>query len=416
MTLEGTVPRQGGACTGLTIETTAGLLIAVALRDDLRKNPKTYWLQRDQELHRRRKRVEWLFAPHVTLARQMIKRTGYAFTVSCRKEGLHRTVQVGLKEGGKIPLWADLADCKIDEKGHLWTPRLAEMRRRRETSQSLSANVKSPSPVTAEQHRAEIPLTGFPLSTNLLTISPRTSDGQTIEAEISCPFATLPVEIVQVRLPRATSSLSIGRPYQIVGPALCIADSQPNERSLTWTIHAQDLSPLFHDEPEVKVVEKQFPQDSLWNKAIALLAELKQARLSSNDATEAKLRAELEELIPQLTRRQQIQARKQMGKGQKTNGPRVAPKPTKKAQQTSSSQTRPSKKANAVDVHENQASILADMIKRANSQGKRREAMELYEALRRFLESLPANERRDQFDQLARYRRQPAGETRGRRQ
>ncbi|YCK42926.1 hypothetical protein ACNF49_44095 [Actinomadura sp. ATCC 39365] len=399
----------------MTIETTAGLLIAVALRDDLRRDPRTYWLQRDQELHRRRKRVEWLFAPHITLARQMIKRTGYAVTVTCRNEGLHRTVQIGLKEGGKIPLWVDLADCKIDEKGHLWTPRLAEMRRRA-TSPSPSTDVKSPSPVTQEQYRSKMQLTGFPLSTNLLTVLPRTSNGQTIDAEISCPVATLPVEIVQVRLPRAANSLSIGRPYQIVGPALCVADSQPDERSLTWTIHAQDLSPLFYDEPEVKVVEKQISQDSLWNKAIALLAEVKQAQLSSDDATSGSLRAELEELIPQLTRRQQIQARKQMSKGQKTRGPRVAPKPTKKAQGTSSSQTRPSKKANAVDVHENQASILADMIKRANSQGKRREAMELYEALRRFLDSLPADERRDQFDQLARYRRQPAGETRGRRQ
>ncbi|NRQ37114.1 hypothetical protein HII36_35555 [Nonomuraea sp. NN258] len=413
--LEGTVPRQGGTCTGMTIETTADLLFAVALRDDLRRDPQRYWPKRDTELRRRRKRVEWLFGPHVTLARQMIKRTGHAFTVTCRNEGLHRSVQIGLKEGGKIPLWVDLADCKIDEKGHLWTPRLAEMRHR-EASQSPSTNVKSPSPVTQEQHRAEMQPTGFPLSTNLLTVLPRTSDGQTIEAEISCPVATLPAEIVQVRLPRAASSLSIGHPYRIVGPALCVADSQPDERNLTWTIHAQDLSPLFHDEPEVKVVEKQVPQDSLWNKSIALLAELKQAQLSSDDAISARLRAELEELIPQLTRRQQIQARKQMGNGQKTRGPRAAPKPTKKPQRTSGSQARPAKKANVVDVHENQASILAEMIKRANSQGKRREAMELYEALRRFLNSLPAGERRDQFDQLARYRRQPAGEARGRRQ
>jgi hypothetical protein len=139
--LEGTVPRQGGTCTGMTIETTAGLLIAVALRDNPRVDPQRYWPQRDHELRRRRKRVEWLFAPHVTPARQMIKQTGYAFTVTCRNEGLHRAVQVGFKEGGRIPLWVDLADCRIDEKGHLWTPRLSEVLRRktpREPTQSWS--------------------------------------------------------------------------------------------------------------------------------------------------------------------------------------------------------------------------------------------------------------------------------------
>jgi hypothetical protein len=260
-----------------------------------------------------------------------------------------------------------------------------------------------------------VPLTGFPLSVNLLTILPRTPDGQTIEAEISCPVAALPTDVVQVRLPAAVSGLSVGRPYQVVGPALGVAESHPDGRNLTWTIHAQDLSPLFQDEPEAKVVEEQVPQASAWNKAMAMLAELNRARLSSDDAASARLRAELEELIPQLTRRQQTQARKQMGKGEEARGPRVAPKPAKKPQRTGVSQTRPLKRAKAAEVHRNQAFILFDMIRRADAQGKRREAKELYEALRRFLDGLPADEYREQLDQLERYKRQLSGGARGRR-
>ncbi len=402
------MPRQGGTCTGMTIETTAGLLIAVALRDDLRRDPQRYWPKRDEELRRRRKRVEWLFGPHVTLARQMIKRTGYAFTVTCRNEGLHRTVQVGLKEGGKIPNWVDLADCKIDEKGRLWTPPLAEMLCR-STLQGDKAIVESPSPATEEQQRAEAPITGLPLSVNLLTILPRIANGQTIEADITCPVAALPTEVVQVRLPEALCGLSVGRPYQIVGPALGVAESRPDGGNLTWTIHAQALSPLFRDEPQVEADKEQAPKLSDWNKAMAMLAELKQVRLSSDDATSAKLRAELEELIPQLTRRQQIQARKQFDVGTQVRGPQVAPKPAKK-RRTSVSQTRAAKRANAAEeVHRNQASILFEMIKRADSQGNHREAKALYEALRRFLDGLPADEYREQRDQLARYRRQLSG-------
>ncbi|MFB9207602.1 hypothetical protein ACFFV7_40915 [Nonomuraea spiralis] len=388
----------------MTIETTGGLLIAVALRDDLRRDPQRYWPRRDDELRRRRKRVEWLFGPHVTLARQMIKRTGYAFTVTCRNDGLHRTVQVGLKEGGKIPVWVDLTDCKIDDKGHLWTPPLAEMLRRR-APRSKEPVEQSPPPAVKEQPRTVARITGFPLSVNLLTVLPRAADGQTIEADITCPVAELPTEVVQVKLPDVVRGLSVGRPYQVVGPALSIAESRPDSNDLTWTIHAQALSPLFLDESETEAVEERLPKLPDWNKVMAMLVKLKQARISSDDRTSARLRAEIERLIPQLTQRQQIQARKQLDMDTEVRGPKVAPESAKK-RRTSVSQARAAKRAKAAEeVHRNQASILFEMIKRAESQGRRREAKALYEVLRRFLDGLPADEYREQRDRLARCRR-----------
>nr|WP_157554405.1 competence protein CoiA family protein [Herbidospora sakaeratensis] len=410
--LEGTVPRQGGTCTGMTITTTAGLLIAVALRDDLRRDPQRYWPRRDDEHRRGRKRVEWLFGPHVTLAKQMIKRTGHAFTVDCRNDGLHRTVQIGLKVGGKIPLYADLADCKLDEKGHLWTPPLAELLRQK-NSQDADAVVTTPPP--AIERQTEMAVTGFPLSVSLLTVVPRVAEGRVIEAEISCPVAALPADVVRVRLPQAAIGVSVGRPYQVVAPALVVAESHSGGRDLTWTIHAQDLSPLFHDEPEVKAVEKQKPQPSAWDRATVMITELRRARLALDRAASARVRAALQELIPELTPRQQIQAKKQMSMYGGAYGPQVTPKLAKKPP-TDVSRTGSSKKEKKTlqEVHRNQASILFEMIKRADAQGKHREAKELREALSRFLAGLPEGEYQEQLDQLARYRGQLPGDGRRR--
>ncbi|MBG0825723.1 hypothetical protein HS048_34115 [Planomonospora sp. ID91781] len=425
--LEGTVPQQGGICTGMTIETTKGLMIAIALRNDLRKDSDRVWPQRDAVLRRSHKRVEWLFAPPVPMVKHMTKREGHAFVVGCESDGLRRTVRIGSKSGGKIPLWANLEDCKIDEQGRLWTPQLAEVRRP-QTHERVqpSAQPAQDRPAVAEPREMpqelvhdEVPA-GFPLSVNLLTVVPRAVDGRIVEAEVESEIVKLPAENIRVRLAEPPVDLSVGHPHHVVGPALITMESSPGQTAMTWTIHAQALQPFLLDEPEATgespaaVADTSGAEPSVWLRMEAILRDLSQARDSGDTEASARLYTEAESLMPHLTERQLKQARRRISGRRETvrAATPVSAKKTPKGKPrvfAPAASKQPRKQANAAEVHRNQVMIVFRMIDRAVSQGSVREARKLCQALERFMAGLPAEGYQAEHDRFAGYKQRLLG-------
>ncbi|NAS20536.1 hypothetical protein GT755_02425 [Herbidospora sp. NEAU-GS84] len=331
---EGTIPRQGGTCTGMTIETTKGLLIAIALRPDLRWDSDRPWPQRDAALRRSHKKVDWLFSPTVPMVKHMTRRQGYALVVDCESDGLRRTVRIGTKIGGKIPLWANLEDCKLDEQGRIWTPHVADHRRRSvrlpgAPAEVEHAKVMEPPPESRAVEAGVGSIIGFPLSISLLAVVPCSTNGCVIEAEIKSEVVTLPTQQVRIVLPEQTADVVIGRDHRVIGPALISAEG--TQTGVTWRIHAQglqafpqgELEPLA--EPTPTRTDEVSPEASAWGRLESILDGLTEARRARDVKASTRLNGEAEALIATLGATEQKRARKRLNRRRRADNRAEAP-------------------------------------------------------------------------------------------
>ncbi|WP_433517818.1 competence protein CoiA family protein [Nonomuraea sp. CA-143628] len=432
--LEGSVPREGGSCTGMTIETAKGGLIAVALRNDLREDSNGKWPQRDAQLRRSHRSVEWLFAPSVPMVRHMTKRQGHAFVVGCETDGLRRIVKIGTKVGGKIPLWANLQDCTIDERGRVRTPHLAELPRNRTTqapyrpstaepANTRAASIEKPKQGAAVPH--PLAAVGFAVHEESLTLIPRSGRTMThreIDADIACTDFVLPTTSVRVIIAEADSAPLIGRSHIVAGPALLSATSPMGSAEIVWKLQVQDLVLIPADDADQVDEESKEPAQTnpdAWARTQAILATLEYAETQRDADTWAGLYEEVEALMERLgaterseadqrlnrqrniVREAEIERERSSEPAKMRSGkpPKAIPLPA-----PTSARSRP-RASKAAHVDRNQVAILFGMIEQAVSQRKLREAREVCQALERFLDGLPPAEYQEELDRLTKRKR-----------